>query len=160
MICRCVISGLLLMLVFLMLFLRPGKEALQSRSLAAAALSTRNDTEPRPATAATTNGAPARRICRFEPVSLRAVSYNRNCNTPRTRSRFRDDNCVANARLSPTTDQNIFPNRDALPQVEGDKSKFPPNALRLWHRCVPSACRTNTRRPRLTHDQECDLRSL
>ena len=47
MICRCVISGLLLMLVFLMLFLRPGKEALQSRSLAAAALSTRNDTEAR-----------------------------------------------------------------------------------------------------------------
>ena len=92
------------------------------------------------------------------PAFLRAVSYNRNRSTPRARSRFRDDNCAANARLSPTRDQNIFPNRDALPQAESHKSKFLPNAPRPWHPRAPSACRTSTRRPRLTRYPGCDPR--
>jgi hypothetical protein len=100
----------------------------------------------------------AKTIRHSTPAFLRAVSYNRNRSTPRARSRFRDDNCAANARLSPTRDQNIFPNRDALPQGEGHKNKFLPNAPRPWHPRAPSACRTSTRRPRLTHYPGCDPR--
>ena len=100
----------------------------------------------------------AKTIRHSTPAFLRAVSYNRNRSTPRARSRFRDDNCAANARLSPTRDQNTFPNRDALPQGEGHKNKFPPNAPRPWHPRVPSACRTITRRPRLTRYPGCDPR--
>jgi hypothetical protein len=102
----------------------------------------------------------AKTIRHSTPAFLRAVSYNRNRSTPRARSRFRDDNCAANARLSPTRDQNIFPSRDALLQGERHKNKFLPNAPRPWHSRVPSACRTSTRRPRLTRDQGCDLRLL
>ena len=115
-------------------------------------------TEPRPTTATRTNGVPARRICRFGPVSLRAVSYNRNCSTPSARSRFRDDNCGANVRLSLTRDRNIFPNRDALLQGAGHKNKFPPTAPRLCCSRVPSACRTSTRRQRLIRDPRSDPR--
>jgi hypothetical protein len=139
------------------LFLRPEQKPCGRRSLAAAALSSRNDTK-RPATAAPTNGVPAKTICHSTPAFLRAVSYNRNRSTPRARSRFRDDNCAANARLSPTRDQNIFPNRDALPQAGGHKSKFLPNGPRPWHPRAPSACRTNTRRRRLTRGPGCDPR--
>ena len=162
MIRRCV--RLLVAIMLLIVFLFPGcsyagTEALSPRSLAAAALSSRNDTKPRPTTAAPTNGVVAKTIRHSTPAFLRAVSYNRNRSTPTVRSRFRDDNYDANARLSPTRDQNIFPNRDALPQAGGHKSKFLPNAPRPWHSRVPSACRTSTRRPRLTRDQGCDLRS-
>lgn len=101
----------------------------------------------------------AKTIRHSTPAFLRAVSYNRNRSTPRARSRFRDDNCAANARLSPTRDQNIFPNRDALPQAGEHKSKFRPNVLRLWHSRAPSACRTSIRRPRLIRDRACDLQS-
>ena len=100
----------------------------------------------------------AKTIRHSTPAFLRAVSYNRNRSTPRARSRFRDDNCAANARLSPTRDQNIFPNRDALLPMEDHKNKFPPNASGSWHSRAPSACRTSTRRPRLTHYPGCDPR--
>jgi hypothetical protein len=100
----------------------------------------------------------AKTIRHSTPAFLRAVSYNRNRSTPRARSRFRDDNCAANARLSPIRDQNIFPNRDALPQGEGHKNKFLPNAPRPWHPRAPAACRTSTRRPRLTRYPGCDPR--
>ena len=115
--------------------------------------------EPRPATTATMTRVPAKRISRFGPVSLPGVWCNRNRSTPSARSRFRGDNCAANARLSPTRDQNIFPNRGALPPVEGHKNKFPPSASRLSRRAGPSACRTNTRHQRLTRDRACDLQS-
>src|SRR5438132_10529972 len=87
----------------------------------------------------------AKTIRHSTPAFLRAVSYNRNRSTPKARSRFRDDNYDVNARLSPTRDQNIFPNRGALLRVEGHKNKFPPNAPRLSRRRGPFACRINTR---------------
>ena len=115
--------------------------------------------EPQPATAATMTGVSAKRISRFGPVSLPGVLCNRTHSKPSARSRFRGDNCAANARLSPTRDQNIFPNRGALLRVEGHKNKFRPSVLRLWHSRAPSACRTSTRRPRLTRDQASGLQS-
>src|SRR5947207_10190502 len=87
----------------------------------------------------------AKTIRHSTPAFLRAVSYNRNHSTPTVRSRSHDGNCGANAHLSPTEDQNIFPNKDALLPMVDHKNKFPPNALRLWHRRGPSACRINTR---------------
>ena len=115
------------------------------------------DDRPAPATTFSSSVF-AKTIRHSTPAFLRAVSYNRNRSTPTIRSRFRDDNCAANARLSPTRDQNIFPNRDALPQAGGHKSKFLPNAPRPWHPRAPSACRTSTRRPRLTRYPGCDPR--
>src|SRR6266496_477896 len=82
----------------------------------------------RPTTAATMIGVPARAICWFGQVFFRAVSYNRNHSRPKARSRFRDDNCGANARPLPTRDQNIFPNRGVLLPGADHKNKFPPNA--------------------------------
>src|SRR5947208_3943206 len=99
--------------------------------------------DARPTTAATMIGVPAKRICRFGRVSLPGVSYNRNHSRPKARSRFRDDSCDENARLLPTRDQNIFPNKGALLREDGHKNRFPPNALRLSRRRGPSACRTN-----------------
>ena len=115
--------------------------------------------EPRPATAATMAGVSAKRISRFGPVSLPGVLCNRNHSKPGARSHSRDGNCGANAHLSPTEDQNIFPNKDALPPMADHKNKFRPNVLRLWHSHAPSACRTSIRRPRLTRDQGSDPRS-
>ena len=115
------------------------------------------DDRPAPATTFSSSVF-AKTIRHSTPAFLRAVSYNRNRSTPTVRSRFRDDNYDANARLSPTRDQNIFPNRDALPQAGGHKSKFLPNAPRSWHPRAPSACRTSTRRPRLTRYPGCDPR--
>ena len=112
-----------------------------------------------PAIAATRMGVPARKICRFGRVSLPNVSYNRNRSTPMARSRFRDDNCAVHEHLSPTGDQNIFPNRDALLPMADRKNKFPPNPPRPRHSRVPSACRISTHRPRSIRDQECNLRS-
>ena len=161
MIRRCVL--LLVVIMLLMVFLFPGCSYTRNRRLGAViagrgSASSRNDTKPRPTTATPTTGVPAKTIRHSTPAFLRAVSYNRNRSKPRARSRFRDDNCAANARLSPTRDQNIFPNRDALPQAGGHKSKFLPNAPRPWHPRAPSACRTSTRRPRLTHYPGCDPR--
>jgi hypothetical protein len=115
--------------------------------------------EPPPATAATMTGVPAKRISRFGPVSLPGVWCNCNHSKPSARSRFRGDNCDENARLLPTRDQNIFPNKDALPPMPDHKNKFRPNELRLWRSRAPSACRTSIRRPRLTRDLGCDPRS-
>jgi hypothetical protein len=111
------------------------------------------------ATAATMKGVPAKRISRFGPVSLPGVWCNRNYSKPSARSHSRDGNCGANAHLSPTEDQNIFPNKDALPPMADHKNKFRPSVLRLWRSRAPSACRTSIRRPRLTRDQGSDLRS-
>src|SRR6476661_1209965 len=102
----------------------------------------------------------AKTIRHSTPAFLRAASYNRSRSTPRARSRFRDDNCDVNARLSPTRDQNTFPNKDALPPMADHKNKFRPNVLRPWHSPAPSACRTRIRRPRLTRDRGCDPRLL
>src|SRR5437762_3471727 len=162
MIRRCV--RLLVAIMLLIVFLFPGcsyagTEALSPRSLAAAALSSRNDTKPRPTTAAPTNGVAAKTIRHSTPAFLRAVSYNHNHSKPSAQSRSRDGNCGANAHLSPTEDQNIFPNKDALPPMADHKNKFRPNAPRLWHPRGPSACSTSTRRLRLTRDQGSDLRS-
>jgi len=115
--------------------------------------------EPRPTTAATMSGVFARKICRFGPVSLPGVSCNRSHSRPTVRPRSRDDNCGANARLLPTRDQNIFPNRDALLPMEDHKNKFPPNVLRPSHRHTPSACRIRIRRLRLTQDRACHPQS-
>src|SRR5206468_6869878 len=80
--------------------------------------------EPRPTTAATMMiGVFPKTICHSTPVSLPGVSYNRNHSRPKARSRFRDDNCGANAHPLPTRDQNISPNRGALLPVAGAKNK-------------------------------------
>jgi hypothetical protein len=104
-------------------------------------------------TAATMIGVPAREICRFGQVFLRVVSCNRNRSMPMARFRFHDDSCGANERPLPTRDQNIFSNRGALLPAADHKNTFPPKAPRLWHRCVPSACRISTRHPQLTRGQ-------
>src|SRR5947208_14753540 len=88
------------------------------------------DDRPAPATTFSSSVF-AKTIRHSTPAFLRAVSYNRNHSTPTVRSRSHDGNCGANAHLSPTEDQNIFPNKDALLPMVDHKNKFPPNALRL-----------------------------
>ena len=55
------------------------------------------DDRPAPATTFSSSVF-AKTIRHSTPAFLRAVSYNRNRSTPTIRSRFRDDNCGANAR--------------------------------------------------------------
>src|SRR5207253_7461480 len=129
MIRRCV--RLLVAIMLLIVFLFPGcsyagTEASSPRSLAAAALSSQNDTKPRPTTAAPTNGVAAKTIRHSTPAFLRAVSYNHNHSKPSAQSRSRDGNCGANAHLSPTEDQNIFPIGTLFLQWRITKTSFDP----------------------------------
>src|SRR5437868_11560794 len=85
MIRRCV--RLLVAVMLLIVFLFPGcsyagTEALSPRSLAAAALSSRNDTKPRPTTAAPTNGVAAKTIRHSTPAFLRAVVQSQSQQSP------------------------------------------------------------------------------
>ena len=161
MIRRCV--RLLVAIMLLIVFLFPGcsyfalQKAARAPSVRTGAAFLLGMTGLTPATTFSSSVF-AKTIRHSTPAFLRAVLYNRNRSTPTVRSRFRDDNYDANARLSPTRGQNIFPNRDALPQAGGHKSKFLPNAPRPWHPRAPSACRTSTRRPRLTRYPGSDPR--
>ena len=88
------------------------------------------------------SSVPAKTIRHSTPAFLRAVSYNRNRSTPKARSRFRDDDCAANARLSALPRRVTGPCRDGF----FDARKLSPQAANQFY-CVQ--LRTARQRPRL-----------